>query len=99
MLGPPGPPGPPGPRGPPGVSAALATYAAENSDNFRSELISYLTSRCLDAGLLSRLPPDLPVRCSKHKFVSSPDKPVSLLTSILLCISTGLNMHSVTKGC
>ena len=46
IPGPPGPQGPPGPRGPPGVSGALATYAAENTDNFRSELISYLTSRC-----------------------------------------------------
>jgi hypothetical protein len=65
IPGPAGPPGPPGPRGPPGVSGALATYAAENSDNFRSELISYLTSRCPEVGAPHPLPPDLacPHKC------------------------------------
>lgn len=96
IAGPPGPPGPPGPRGPPGVSAALATYAAENSDNFRSELINYLTSRCLDIGRLL-CPPLLGLHYSckwhsRHKIVSSSDKPVSLLNCILLDMSPG------TKG-
>lgn len=75
------------------MSAALATYAAENSDNFRSELISYLTSRCLDVSL-----PRSPARpYAGCKMVSSVDKPVSLLTTILLCMVKGLKVHS--RGC
>lgn len=47
LSGPPGPPGPPGPQGPPGFSGTgLLSYGDDIwSDQFRSELIKYITSK------------------------------------------------------
>lgn len=103
-TGPPGPPGPPGPRGPPGVSGALVNYAAENSDSFRSELISYLTSMCPDMGVPPALPQTLLVPVMELQVIEGAQeantrapprqgKPTCLPSSVLLLECKDLEVH------